>query len=101
MSKGKRVVDVIIRLAILGGVMLGADVLAVVMFMLGASARSIIVAMGVCGVIGIALGLRATTPLAGPSRTPTPYGPSAPRKVASAKISNVSEQPNTPNMGRQ
>ncbi|MFZ5715771.1 MAG: hypothetical protein ACOY3N_23335 [Bradyrhizobium sp.] len=85
MSKGKRVVDALIRLVILSGVMLGADVLALVLFLLGASAPVIIGAMGVCGVIGIALGLRATTPLAGPSPPPAPYGPSAPRKLASRK----------------
>lgn len=85
MSKGKRVVNWLIRGVILGGVMLGADVLALVLFALGASAPVILGAMGVCGVVGIVLGHRATTPLAGPSRPPPPYGPSAPRKLASRK----------------
>lgn len=88
MSRGARYVEVIIRLVILGGVMLGADVLAVLMFLAGASAPGIILAMGACGVAGVILGHRATRPGrpgAGPSRPPPPHGTSAPRNLASRK----------------
>jgi hypothetical protein len=92
MSRGKRVVEVCIRLVILSGVMLGADVLALVMFLAGASAPWIVGAMGACGIAGAMLGRRATRPGrpgVGPSRTPPPHGTSAPRNLASRKSENL------------
>lgn len=62
MSRGKRAFDAVIRVVILAGVMLGADVLALVLFALGVSAPGIILAMGACGLAGIWAGRRATTP---------------------------------------
>jgi hypothetical protein len=88
MSKAKRAVEAIIRLVILAGVMLGADVLAVLLMLAGVSAPGIILAMGACGVAGVILGHRATRPGrmgAGPSRPPPPHGTSAPRNLASRK----------------
>jgi hypothetical protein len=62
MSKAKRVFDALVRLAILGGFMLGADVLALVLFAAGVSATGIILAMAGVGLAGIWAGGRATTP---------------------------------------
>jgi hypothetical protein len=70
MSKGKRLVDRAIRFVILSGVMLGADVLALVMALCGAGVGPIMGAMGACGVVGLLLAHRTTTPLAGPSPPP-------------------------------
>jgi hypothetical protein len=85
MSRGKRVVEACIRLVILAGVMLGADMLALVMFLAGASAPWIVAAMGACGIAGAFLARRATRPAMGPSRPPPPHGTSAPRNLASRK----------------
>ncbi len=82
--------DVIICLMFLGGMIIVAEPIALVLALCGASPAVILGAMGACGLVGAYLGRRATLPGAGPSRHPPPYGPSAPRNLASRKIEKLS-----------
>lgn len=61
-DNAKRTLDVIIRLAVLAAVMLGADMLALMLFLAGCQGAPIAAVLIAGALAGYALGRRAVTP---------------------------------------